>query len=357
MRRKDRKIEDPNTIHAILAVTDHGHLSLCDNGEPYGVTLNYGHTFRNGMPVLYFHCAKEGRKIDILRNHPAAHFFVETDCQYHEGVSGGHKYYTMFYRSVSMAGTLEIVEDEQERRDALHLLMEKFPYNAPLEIAENSMRATMILKMNVHTCTGKQNPGPSAPSVEQRQIADNRVFMPSVQMPAWLTELMREEHTFVSAEARVRFTVTLATENVRRGTGGPFGAAVFERATGKLYAVGVNVVVPSGQSGMHAEMTAIANAQARFGSYDLAQGDFELVSSCEPCVMCFGGTLWSGVKSLRYGAPGTLASEIGFDEGDKVENWQESLRRRGIAVEGPILDIAETRAPFDEYRKGSGKIY
>ena len=113
-------------------------------------------------------------------------------------------------------------------------------------------------------------------------------------------------------------------------------------------------MLSSGQSFAHAEMTAIAAAQRKTGRIDLA--GFELVSSCEPCVMCFGGILWSGVSALLYGAPGRMAAETGFDEGDKVPDWHNSLESRGIRVCGPLLGEA-ARKPFELYRKLGGVIY
>lgn len=91
-------------------------------------------------------------------------------------------------------------------------------------------------------------------------------------------------------------------------------------------------MLSSGQSFAHAEMTAIAAAQRKTGRIDLA--GFELVSSCEPCVMCFGGILWSGVSALLYGAPGRMAAETGFDEGDKVPDWHNSLESAESAYGG-----------------------
>lgn len=181
-------------------------------------------------------------------------------------------------------------------------------------------------------------------------------FISGIAMPEWLAERRSSfpSLTLLSPEERVRLTVALAAENVRRKTGGPFAAAVFERKSGRLVAAAVNVVEPSGQSLAHAEMLAIAAAQEAEKTFDLSH--CELVSSCEPCVMCFGGTLWSKVTSLVYGAPGEFARSVGFDEGDKVPDWREALERRGIKVRGPLEEEA-AREPFELYRSLGGTIY
>ena len=74
------------------------------------------------------------------------------------------------------------------------------------------------------------------------------------------------------------------------------------------------------------------------------------------CRMCFGGTLWSKVTSLVYGAPGEFARQAGFDEGDKVPDWQRALENRGIKVRGPLEEEA-AREPFELYRSLGGMIY
>lgn len=175
-------------------------------------------------------------------------------------------------------------------------------------------------------------------------------------MPPWLHETERNHigKAMRSAEEKLLFCIMLAVENVRNKTGGPFGAAIFDIETGRLLAAGVNCVIPANQSCAHAEMTAIANAQNKLQNLPL-QGCV-LVSSCEPCVMCFGGILWSGVEALVYGAPGSEAARIGFDEGDKVSGWHGSLEKRGIRVYGPMLED-RAKEPFILYHEMSGVIY
>lgn len=179
---------------------------------------------------------------------------------------------------------------------------------------------------------------------------------PAIAMPEWL-QTMETNHLGISMpgdEAKLRFAIQLAAENVRQGTGGPFGAAIFELQTDKLVAVGVNLVMSAQQSWAHAEMTAFSNAQQRLRRLPLK--GYMLVTSCEPCAMCFGATPWSGVEKLVYGAPGTAAEKIGFDEGEKIEAWHAALSRRGIAVVGPLL-ADEAEEPFKLYAQKGGMVY
>ena len=187
-------------------------------------------------------------------------------------------------------------------------------------------------------------------------LSDTSIFLPAIPYPDWLRRKIVEIQgvCLSSVEERLHFVHALAEQNVRENTGSPFGAAVFHALTHELVSVGVNQVVLAGQSFAHAEMLALANAHEQLQLTDLR--DYELVSSCEPCVMCAGGFLWSKVRTLVYGEPGTTARSIGFDEGDKPANWVEQLRQRGLQIFGPFPS-EQGKRPFDLYKATQGKIY
>ena len=89
-------------------------------------------------------------------------------------------------------------------------------------------------------------------------------------LPAWAKVTLRQQKMpLVSRMDRMRFVIGLANENVERGTGGPFGAAVFEAKTGVLVSIGVNIVTIANCSHSHAEMAALANAQKELENFDL----------------------------------------------------------------------------------------
>jgi tRNA(Arg) A34 adenosine deaminase TadA len=110
-------------------------------------------------------------------------------------------------------------------------------------------------------------------------------------LPPWVQQIAQPGAMFPRREERMRLVIELAAEDVRRRTGGPFGAGVFERETGRLVAAGVNLVVPTACSIAHAEAVALILAQQARKSHDLsAPGSppVELVSSAQPCCQCFG---------------------------------------------------------------------
>jgi tRNA(Arg) A34 adenosine deaminase TadA len=180
-----------------------------------------------------------------------------------------------------------------------------------------------------------------------------------VDYPAWVAEVVAWETSYPTDEARMRLAITLSRENVERGTGGPFGAAIFERDSGRLVAVGMNSVVRLHNCTLHGEMVAFMMAQRRLGSFTLNAPQLpahELVTSCEPCAMCLGATLWSGVRRLVFGATREDAAKLEFDEGPVFPESYRYLEARGIEiVRGMLHD--EAAAVLDRYRALNGAIY
>lgn len=179
-----------------------------------------------------------------------------------------------------------------------------------------------------------------------------------IEAPEWFAEVVDWSVTYRSDEERMRMVVELARQNVVRGTGGPFGAGVFESAGGRLIGAGVNAVTRLGNSVLHAEPLAIMFAQARLGTWALGSTDesYLLVTSCEPCAMCLGATLWSGVRGLVCGAAKEDATAVGFDEGPVfAESWAY-LERRGIRTARNVLRD-EAVAVLQLYRTTGGAIY
>jgi len=179
-----------------------------------------------------------------------------------------------------------------------------------------------------------------------------------VDLPEFLARANAAPRTLPGAEARMRFVLALARENVAHG-GGPFAAAVFERAGGRLLGAGANRVVASHCSAAHAEILALSLAQARAGTHDLGAAGLpacELVASAEPCAMCLGAVIWSGVRGLVCGATGDDVVALGFDEGPRPADWTAELQSRGIVVATGLLRD-EAREILRAYRAGGGPIY
>lgn len=179
-----------------------------------------------------------------------------------------------------------------------------------------------------------------------------------MRLPHWLEAFIDGwAEPLETGEQRMHLAVSLAAENVRHLTGGPFGAIVVGEPDGSLLGVGVNLVTEAGLSMAHAEIVAISMAQSAAGDWNLGAGrEVQLVTSCEPCAMCFGAVPWSGVNSIIWGAGKADAEAAGFDEGDKPGDWIESLERRNIRAAGGILR-EEAAAVLSRYARRNGAIY
>ncbi len=163
----------------------------------------------------------------------------------------------------------------------------------------------------------------------------------SASLPSWLVdELPRlASAPLPDDEARVALAIELADRNWRAGSGGPFAALVVDATSGELVSAGVNLVLSSGLSSTHAEVTALSLAQTRLGRWDLgAHGaELELVVNWAPCVMCYGAAMWSGVRRLVIAGHGDECMDLtGFDEGPMPEDWIGEFERRGIRVRSGV---------------------
>jgi tRNA(Arg) A34 adenosine deaminase TadA len=180
-----------------------------------------------------------------------------------------------------------------------------------------------------------------------------------LEYPTWVDSVAEWDRRYDSAESRMRLAIDISRKNIERGDGGPFGAAIFEADSGRLISVGMNSVVRYNNCTLHGEMVAFMMAQQRVGSFTLKSSTLpahELHTSCEPCAMCLGATLWSGVCRVVYGAAREDASRLNFEEGPVFPESYKYLEDRGIEIVRNVLRD-EARAVLDEYRAGSGKIY
>ena len=180
-----------------------------------------------------------------------------------------------------------------------------------------------------------------------------------VEYPDWVDAVVSWDQAYATDVSRMKLAIAVARVNVERSTGGPFGAAIFEAVSGRLVAVGMNSVVRLNNCTLHGEMMAFMMAQNRVSSFTLNAPHLpvhELFTSCEPCAMCLGATLWSGVQRVVYGATREDASRLNFEEGPVFPESYKYLEERGIRIERNVLRD-EARAVLEMYRATGGKIY
>ena len=180
-----------------------------------------------------------------------------------------------------------------------------------------------------------------------------------ITLPDWVETAVDWERPYPTDDAKVALAIELARQNILRDTGGPFGSAIFEICSGRMVAVGVNRVMPLNNSSLHGEMVAFMMAQQRVGSYTLGAPGLpphELATSCDPCAMCLGATLWSGVRRVLCGATRDDAMALNFDEGPVFPESFDYIARRGVEVVRGIRR-EEGAAVLRMYVERSGEIY
>jgi tRNA(Arg) A34 adenosine deaminase TadA len=183
----------------------------------------------------------------------------------------------------------------------------------------------------------------------------------ALSLPEWAVEENNKLPEFLpTVEERMEVVIHFSRLNMQHNTGGPFAAGVFEKATGRRVIVGVNRVVASSCSSAHAEVMTLSLAQKMLGTYDLGGANmptYQLVVNWRPCVMCYGATLWSGIRSLAIAGSGPELEQItGFDEGPIHPEWDKELAKRGIEM---IPDILTERAVevFREFAASKALVY
>ena len=136
---------------------------------------------------------------------------------------------------------------------------------------------------------------------------------------------------------------------------GPFLAAIYDEK-GDLIAKAANSVVREQCSHQHAEMNAIKQAEEKLNTFDLAPYNLTLYTTAEPCLMCVGGILWSGIKTVFFGVPSERVEKItGFDEGFKPD-WLDEFKKRKIRVYGNIAPQAGEQV-LREYMAAQHPVY
>ena len=127
----------------------------------------------------------------------------------------------------------------------------------------------------------------------------------------------------------------------------------------RAIAAGINRVLPAKNSLLHAEVVAIMLAERHYDRHNLGDADLPrltLISSCEPCAMCLGAILWSGLRRVVSGALREDAERAGFDEGPVFPASHRYLEARGIELAHGVLR-EEARQLFDLYRARGGRLY
>lgn len=153
IRRKEKEIKDVEEIRAILRAGKYITIAMCENHQPYLVTLNYGYDEKKNC--LYFHCAAEGKKIDILTENNNIWGQVLRDLGYVDDCCDH------LYASVQFKGRVFFIDDMKEKEHALKVMirqLEKIPEKVMAEqITADSIKKVMIGMIDIEYLSGKKS--------------------------------------------------------------------------------------------------------------------------------------------------------------------------------------------------------
>lgn len=155
MRRSDREVKDFSDIISILDQCTVIRLALCDNGKPYVVPLNFGYKAENGKLTLYFHSARQGRKIELIRQNPNICF--EADCSFQLITGEEACDWSAAYESVIGEGHAAILENPQEISDALDFIMKKYGFRGKPSYNPKYFAQMAVVRLEIDTLTGKRH--------------------------------------------------------------------------------------------------------------------------------------------------------------------------------------------------------
>jgi nitroimidazol reductase NimA-like FMN-containing flavoprotein (pyridoxamine 5'-phosphate oxidase superfamily) len=153
MRRKEREITGIDEIEAIISRSDVCRIALADNNIPYIVTMNFGYS-GGADRKLFFHCARDGRKIDIIRKNNFACFEMDTDHSLMRGREACD--FSMKFSSVVGWGNIFIINDDKEKTEGLNSIMQHYTNQTGFTYNPDVFEKTIVLKLVIMTMTGKK---------------------------------------------------------------------------------------------------------------------------------------------------------------------------------------------------------
>ena len=157
MTKRERQITDENQIRAILDKGKVLHLGLAVDNMPYVVPMNYGYTQKNGKLVIYLHSALQGKKLDMIQSNPNVFFEIDCDLQPFEGEKPCQ--YGVAYSCVMGRGTARIVEDVEEKKRAMSILM-KTQTGKDFSFNDALVSIVAVIRIDVEQYTAKHRPVP-----------------------------------------------------------------------------------------------------------------------------------------------------------------------------------------------------
>ena len=157
MTKRERQVTDPEQIRHILDTAKVLHLGLAVNNEPYVVPMNYGYTMEAGKLTLYLHSAVRGKKLDMVQANPNVFFEMDCDRMPFEGRVPCQ--YGLVYSSIMGRGQAHIVEDVEQKKQAMTILM-KTQTGKDFIFEDRLVSIVTVIRIDVSEYTAKHRPLP-----------------------------------------------------------------------------------------------------------------------------------------------------------------------------------------------------
>ncbi|MGD0341037.1 MAG: pyridoxamine 5'-phosphate oxidase family protein [Bacteroidales bacterium] len=153
MRRKEREITDIKELDTIIKNCDVCRIAFAHSNVPYIVTMNFGYSREEGK--IYFHCAREGRKMEMIRQNNYVCFEMDTGHVLHDAINACD--FGMSYCSVIGYGHITVVNDPKERISGMNYIMSHYTGRQKFSYRQDVIERTMVLRLDIKEMTGKRS--------------------------------------------------------------------------------------------------------------------------------------------------------------------------------------------------------
>ena len=157
LTKRECLVTDPEQVRHILDTAKVLYLGLSVNDDPYVIPMNYGYALEEGKLTLYLHSAVKGRKLDMMTANPRVSFALDCDRKPFEGRVPCQ--YGLVYSSVAGKGTATIVDDVEEKKQAMSLLM-KTQTGKDFTFEDRLVTIVSVIRIDVDEFTAKHRPLP-----------------------------------------------------------------------------------------------------------------------------------------------------------------------------------------------------
>lgn len=155
MRRKDKEVSEIKELIKIIEDSKIMHLGLSRNNLPYVIPLNFGYQYDGNIIKIYFHSARVGKKNDYIQSNNKCAVEMTSYFELEKGVTACE--WSAFHESVMIEGNISLVENEEEIKNAMDLIMKRYGFIGIPIYEEKYLKAMAVYCIEVESISGKRN--------------------------------------------------------------------------------------------------------------------------------------------------------------------------------------------------------